>query len=123
MTSKFIASTIWAEVLSEASKFYSDVIGLNIISENRDDRLLFKLGEDQYLFIIEGTPSPTKNSAIENFPVVAFRVENIEKTYDDLTARGIKTLHGIESDDWSRWAILHDPAGNLIELAELIKQL
>jgi len=96
MTSNFIASTIWAENLKETANFYTDIIGLEIIPENRDDRLLFGLGKNQYLFIIKGKPLPIKESAIENFPVVVFRVDNIEMTFEHLTANGIKTLNGIE---------------------------
>jgi catechol-2,3-dioxygenase len=97
MKSKFIASTIWAEDLKEASNFYTNIIGLEKIQENRSDRLLFKLGENQYLFIIKGTPSQPMDPAIDNFPVVAFRVDNIETTFENLTANGIKALNGIES--------------------------
>ena len=123
MTLNFIASTIWADDLEQARQFYTNIIGLETIEENRDDRALFKLGHNQYLFIIKGQPSAPTKSAIKNFPVVAFRVEDIDKTFEMLSAHGIKTLNGIESDDWSRWVLLYDPAGNLIELAELTKEL
>ena len=115
--------TLWAENVPEAAKFYRDVIGLEMIHEHTAERVHFRLGEHRYLVLLKGKPHPATDTAIERFPVVAFHVDDLEEAVDRLNAHGIETLEGIKEDSWSRWVMLHDPAGNLIELAVFTKSL
>jgi len=109
--------SLWAEDVPEAAKFYRDVIGLEMIHHHTAERVHFRLGENRYLVILKGKPHPATKTAIERFPVVAFEVDDLEKAVERLEAHGVGTLKGVEEDSWSRWVMLHDPAGNLIELA------
>lgn len=109
--------TLWAENVPETAKFYRDVIGLEMIHEHTAERVHFTFGKNRYLVILKGKPHPATDAAIERFPLVAFEVDDLEKAVERLEAHGIETLKGLEEDSWSRWVMLHDPAGNLIELA------
>jgi catechol 2,3-dioxygenase-like lactoylglutathione lyase family enzyme len=115
--------SLWTENVPETAKFYRDVIGLEMIHEHTADRVHFRLGEHRYLVLLKGTPHPATDTAIERFPVVAFEVDDLEKAVERLAAHGVETLKGIEEDSWSRWVMLHDPAGNLIELAVFTRSL
>ena len=109
--------SLWAENVPETAKFYRDVIGLEMIHHNAAERVHFTFGKNRYLVLLKGKPHPATETAIERFPVVAFEVDDLEKAYKQLQDHGVETLAAIEEDSWSRWVMLHDPAGNLIELA------
>jgi predicted enzyme related to lactoylglutathione lyase len=98
-------------------------IGLEIIHDHTAERVHFRLGENRYLVLLKGKPHPATDTVIERFPVVAFEVDDLEEAAARLEAHGVETLRGIEEDSWSRWVMLHDPAGNLIELAVFTKSL
>jgi catechol 2,3-dioxygenase-like lactoylglutathione lyase family enzyme len=115
--------SLWAENMPETAKFYRDVIGLEMIHEHIAERVHFRLGENRYLVLLKGKPHPATETAIERFPLVAFEVDDLEKAYKRLQDHGVETLKGIEEDSWSRWVMLYDPAGNLIELAVFTKSL
>ena len=52
------------------------------------------------------------------FPVIAFSVDDLEAAIERLCNRGVEMPSGVESDSTSRWVMLTDPAGNLIELVQ-----
>jgi hypothetical protein len=45
-------------------------------------------------------------------------VDDLEAAVDQLRAHQVDLPWGIETDANSRWVMFHDPAGNLIELAQ-----
>jgi catechol 2,3-dioxygenase-like lactoylglutathione lyase family enzyme len=49
---------------------------------------------------------------------VAFAVDDLEAAVERLRAHGVSLPWGVEEDAGARWVMFHDPAGNLIELAE-----
>jgi predicted enzyme related to lactoylglutathione lyase len=55
-------------------------------------------------------------NAINNI-IVAFAVDDLDAAVERLHAHQIDLSWSIEEDANSRWVILCDPAGNLIELA------
>jgi len=109
--------SLWAENVPVTAKFYRDVIGLEMIHEHTAERVHFRLGKNGYLVLLKGKPHPATDTVVERFPVVAFEVDDLEKAVERLEAHGVETLESIKEDSWSRWVMLHDPAGNLIELA------
>jgi len=115
--------SLWAENVPGNAKFYRDVIGLEMIHEHTAERVHFRLGENRYLVLLKGKPHPATDTAIEHFPVIAFHMDDLEKAVERLEAYGVGTLEGIKEDSWSRWVMLHDPAGNLIELAVFTRSL
>ncbi len=118
MNPKLAVVTIHAENVAKTAAFYRDIIGLELIPHHDPDRMQFKMGDDLYLVILKGKPSPVTDTTIERFPVIAFRVDDLDKAVAELRERGVEIPLGIEEDAVSRWVMLHDPGGNLIEIAE-----
>ena len=113
-----IVVTLWAEDVKATAHFYLDVLGLELLPGHHGRGPVFKLG-DVHLLILAGKPQPPLNPEPERFPVIAFSVEDIDRAAVKLKQASVELPWGVEQSPDSRWIMFHDPAGNLIELAEL----
>ena len=80
------------------------------------DRPHFDLG-GVCLVILKGRSLPPLDPVPARFPIVAFAVDDLDAAVERLRAHHVELPWGIEEDAGSRWVMLRDPAGNLIELA------
>jgi catechol 2,3-dioxygenase-like lactoylglutathione lyase family enzyme len=117
MPIRLAVASLWADNVPETAHFYRDVIGLQLLSHH-GHYPHFDLG-GCYLVILKGKPVPPQDPTPERFPIFAFSVDDLDEAMDRLRAHQVELPWGIERDSTSRWAMFHDPAGNLIELAEL----
>jgi catechol 2,3-dioxygenase-like lactoylglutathione lyase family enzyme len=111
MNARLAVISLWAEDVSLTVHFYRDVLGLRLLPHH-GDRPHFDL-DGVYLVILKGTPNP----APTRFPLVAFAVNDLDAAIAHLRTHRVDLPWGIEEDAGSRWVMLRDPAGNLIELA------
>lgn len=112
---KLAIVSIMAENLHQTVHFYRDVLGLNLLPDH-GHRFAFDVGEN-ILVVVKGVPgNPADEST--RFPVLTFTVQDIELALEHLEEHGVETLNGIESGGDTRWVLFHDPAGNLVELAQ-----
>jgi catechol 2,3-dioxygenase-like lactoylglutathione lyase family enzyme len=110
--------TLWAEDVPATAHFYRDVLGLRLLPHHHGGRPHFDLG-GTFLTLLPGKPQPALDSQPPRFPVLAFAVDDLDGMAARLQAHGVALPWGIEQDADSRWAMFHDPAGNLVEVAEL----
>jgi predicted enzyme related to lactoylglutathione lyase len=68
-----------------------------------------------YLAILRGQPIHPPDAEV--FPLVALSVEDLDAAVERLKLRKVELVQEIEEDSTSRWVLLRDPGGNLIELA------
>jgi predicted enzyme related to lactoylglutathione lyase len=108
--------SLWAEDVPAITHFYQDVVRLDLLPHH-GERPHFKLG-DTHLAILKGRPVPAQDSEPPNFPVVAFAVQDLDAAVERLQAHAVEIPWGIKEGAESRWVMFHDPAGNLIELAQ-----
>ena len=109
---------IFVSDLAEAKRFYAGVLGFPVKSE-MPNRLEFAHAScDFAAFKCE------KDAIIEDYANVArsvfvFEVESIEKTMDNLRAKGVVFLHQTPAEnEFSRYAAFADPFGNVHEIFE-----
>jgi catechol 2,3-dioxygenase-like lactoylglutathione lyase family enzyme len=117
MQPKLAVISLWAADVVAAAHFYRDVIGLKLLLHDQQ-RPHFDLG-GVYLVILKGRPLPPLDPVLARFPIVAFEVDDLDAASAQLRAHDVDLPWGIEEDSGSRWVMFHDPAGNLIELAQL----
>jgi catechol 2,3-dioxygenase-like lactoylglutathione lyase family enzyme len=109
--------------LQKAKKFYADTLGLNVI-DNPMGIIELQIEGSNNIMIY---PKPTHEPA--TYTVLNFPVDDIEKTVDELTARGIvfeqyegeiKTNEkGISTNSGGpKIAWFKDPAGNILSVLE-----
>jgi catechol 2,3-dioxygenase-like lactoylglutathione lyase family enzyme len=116
MIYKVTVISLWAKDVPATAHFYRDVIGLRLLSHH-NDRPHFDIN-GTYLTILKGTPIPAQSSEPEQFPLLAFAVDDLDKAIENLRNHDIQLPWDVEQDGNSRWIIFRDPAGNLIELVQ-----
>jgi len=116
MSVKFAVISIWAEDVIASAHFYRDVLGLDLLAHH-DSRPHFKV-DGVYLVILKGTPAPAQNADPDRYPLFALSVDDLDGMVKRLEAHHIQLPWGVERNSAERWAMFHDPAGNLIELVE-----
>jgi catechol 2,3-dioxygenase-like lactoylglutathione lyase family enzyme len=115
--------SLWADDVPTTAHFYRDVLGLRLTPHHGATASPhFDLG-GVYLIILKGQPRPAANAVPARFPLVAFGVDDLDAALERLRAHGVALPWGVEEDAGSRWAMFHDPAGNLIEIAQFKKRL
>jgi catechol-2,3-dioxygenase len=108
--------------LPTTAHFYRDVIGLSLLPHH-GGRVAFGLGDGVHLVILKGEPNLDENLEADRFPTIAFEVEDLDGAVERLKAHGVELPWGIEENQSARWVMFHDPAGNLIELAQLSRSI
>lgn len=116
MTTRFAVVTLWAEDVAASAHFYRDVLELQP-SPHLGPRPHFRV-DGVYLVILKGTPAQARDTIPARFPLFALAVDDLDERVRRLEKHGIELPWGIETDADGRWIMFHDPAGNLIELAE-----
>jgi catechol 2,3-dioxygenase-like lactoylglutathione lyase family enzyme len=113
--------SLWAEDVPTAARFYEDVLKLPPLPHHlpHGERPHFDLG-GTYLTILQGKPIPAQDAEPPHFPLVAFAVDDLDSAVERLRAHGVELPWGIKEGIDSRWIAFHDPAGNLIELVQLV---
>ncbi len=117
METRLAVVSIWTPDLPGAVHFYHDVVGLTQLPSH-DERPHFNLGEAR-LVLLSGKPVREHESKPERFPLLAFQVEDLDAVIERLADNQVPFPWGIEQDTTARWVMVHDPAGNLIELVEI----
>ena len=108
----------------KAKKFYKEILELDVSEIPEMHGLLeLHIGDDNKVLVY-----PKSNHAPATFTVLNFPVENIEKTVDELSGRGVHFEHyegkmktdkkGIFRGDGPKIAWFKDPAGNILSVLE-----
>ena len=113
---KLFVVTLWAPNISESLHFYRDVLGLNLLPHH-EGQPAFTVGDEIHLTIRKGKPALVENAS--PFPVIAFQTANLEHAIQHLQAHNVKMVGDIVTKPSARYCMFHDPAGNLLEIAEL----
>jgi catechol-2,3-dioxygenase len=116
MNTRIAVVSLWAPDVAAAAQFYRDVIGLRSVKQ-RHKRPHFSLG-GTYLVLLQGQPAAAEDAVPAHFPLLAFAVDDLDAALERLREHGVSLPWGVGHDAHSRWAMFHDPAGNLIELVE-----
>ena len=108
----------------EASRsFYHDTLGLEILREDKDDRIVFRCGGGTQFAVTKSTVG-TRDSQTQ----MAWRVPDIEAALADLRSRGVRieeygkpdpvTVNGVADmgHSWAAWFI--DPSRNVLAVVQ-----
>jgi glyoxylase I family protein len=109
---------IFVSDLSEAKRFYCDVLGFALRTED-NNRLEFEHeGCDFVAFKCKS------NATVENYSqmarsVLVFEVPSLDESFNDLRSKGVHFLHAKPAENsLSRYAAFTDPFGNVHEIYE-----
>ncbi|MHB0856803.1 MAG: VOC family protein [Anaerolineae bacterium] len=127
MFSRSVSATIAVVDLDRARSFYEDKLGLNLIRSDVQG-LEFDAGEGTRLQVYK-RPTPANCDQT----VAAFEVDDVGRTVQDLSDRGIQFEHydldwlktdaqGIASVSGEKAAWFKDPEGNILALYERVSE-
>ena len=107
---------IWTENLDRLLDFYRDTLGLTPHSV-RPEFVAFSWGE---MRLSIGKHSEVRGRTSEPHRImVNLAVDDIQATYQALTARGVEFLRPPEREHWGGWVgTFADPDGNLLQLLQ-----
>jgi catechol 2,3-dioxygenase-like lactoylglutathione lyase family enzyme len=109
--------------LDASRQFYRDTLGLEILREDEDDRIVFRCGAGTQLVVTHSTVGTTDTQT-----QMAWRVPDLRAALDDLRARGVRieeydapdpvTTDGIADmgHSWAAW--FTDPSGNVLAVVQ-----
>ena len=107
--------------ISKAVEFYSGLLGFpeqfSLTRENGDPWLTYlKVAENQFIELFPGADGIHENPTCSSLVHICLQVDDIQKTYQELTAKGL-VAHSepkLGADgSWQFWT--NDPDGNPIE--------
>jgi catechol 2,3-dioxygenase-like lactoylglutathione lyase family enzyme len=117
------AITLFVEDLAECKRFYGSVFGLPVANED-DASAVFIFGElmVNLLSVTEAPeliePAPVGGADAGRRLQLTVPVDDVDKVYAELTARGVSFLNGPMDRPWGiRTAAFADPAGHVWEIA------
>jgi catechol-2,3-dioxygenase len=122
MNVKIAVVSLQAEDVELVVHFYRDVIGLKLAVVHPGHKPCFDL-QGVYLVICKAHAKTAESGKMDQFPLIAFSVEDLDKAIQLLEHHQVSLPWGIEKDFSSRWVKLYDPAGNLIELVEWMSEM
>jgi catechol 2,3-dioxygenase-like lactoylglutathione lyase family enzyme len=111
---------VWVGVVTEdiaaQRAFYRDVLGLKELAAG-DDWVQFDMGSGRLLELLLKSRAPQYE---ERRFQVGFAVEDIQRAVEELHARGVEQLTGIEGgpDSGQYWCYFRDPEGNVFEVVQ-----
>jgi catechol 2,3-dioxygenase-like lactoylglutathione lyase family enzyme len=108
--------------IAKAKRFYGETLGLKVSEEHRHLRLHLESGAMVLIY-------PKPNHSPASYTVLNFPVADVEKTVDDLVARGVRfeiydvpglktDAKGIARGDGPIIAWFKDPAGNILSILD-----
>ncbi len=112
-----------ARDLEASRRFYRDTLGLELIREDEDDRLVFRCGGGTQIAVTKSTVGTSDTQT-----QMAWRVPDIHAALEDLRARGVRieeyeapdpvTTDGIADmgHSWAAWFI--DPDRNVLAVVQ-----
>lgn len=115
-TGKLIVVTLWAPDVSEILHFYGNILGLDLLPHH-EKQPAFVVGDGVHLMIRKGTPIPIEDTV--TFPIVAFQVDDLNEAIQHLQIHGVELTTKIITNPSTSYVMFRDPAGNLLEIAEL----
>ena len=108
------AVRIWTDQLEETRKFYTEILPFEVTIDGSKDG-----------WIIIGTPSI--DLILENddgkwasrYTGLSFWVDNIQETYEELSAKGVEFVAPPKQQDWGGWlADFKDCTGNTLTFVQ-----
>jgi lactoylglutathione lyase len=126
MKAKFVYTGIRVKDLDESIKFYTEILSMKLthrakIKETKGEIAVLEDDDDGKMLELnyydKESPFYVDYEVGEALDHLAFKVDNLDKTIEELNKRGIKIELEIKSGD-IRWIYIKDPNGIWIEIYE-----
>ena len=106
-----------------AKEFWTTKVGFELLQdapmgdEFGGGRWIEVAPPDKHIILVLFTPEEQQH-LIGTFSNVLFTCEDIQKTHEELTARGVEFTEAPSKQFWGWWAVFKDPDGNRYGLGQ-----
>jgi catechol 2,3-dioxygenase-like lactoylglutathione lyase family enzyme len=106
--------------MKKSIDFYTNVLGMEKKQESEDWVEFLKQGTVLALHPIKKSRkvNTSENQRIPN-TLIGFNVSDLEAACNELRAKNVKFYKNLKSESFGKHAIIQDPEGNLISIAEM----
>ena len=108
--------------VEDMKTFYAETLGFtDTMHDPRSDYLMVRTGPSSSLGFMPPMPGPPEQWRPPREPAIYLRVEDVDRAYQELTARGVTFQQEPTDMPWGdRVATLRDPEGRQVSLAQPI---
>ena len=103
-----------------AKAFWTEQMGFELVQDNpfgEGERWIEVQPPDKGTILVLYTP-PEAKELVGTFSNVLFHAEDINKTHEELTERGVEFVEEPSQQFWGWWAMFKDPDGNTYGLGQ-----
>lgn len=104
----------WVSDMERAVRFYREVLGLPLVSQQGDNWAVFDAGGRQFALhrVVDGHPTTPGGAT------AVFSVDDLDRARSVLSERGVAFGHEGDVEGYARFASFEDPDGNTVQLIE-----
>ncbi len=121
MLSRVRSVGIYVGNQDRAKEFWTQTLGFDVIQDNPMGqgegaaRWIEVAPPDRNVILVLYTPD-AQQDRIGTFSNVLFECDDVQQTYQELTAKGVEFPDPPRQEFWGWWAMFKDPDGNLYGL-------
>ena len=105
MIKKIVDMAVMVSDAAAAAKWYSEKLGFKTVSSEGHWITVAPEGSQTVLHLCEAKLEPGNTG-------IAFSSDDIDRTYEELTSRGVEFTSKPEDKGWGKFAMFRDPSGN-----------
>lgn len=106
--------------MKKSIEFYNNVLGMEKKQESEDWVEFLKQGTVLALHPKKKTKNHQKQEATKSGNIlIGFNIGDLESVCNDLNKKNVKFYKNLKNESFGKHAIIEDPEGNLISLAEM----
>jgi lactoylglutathione lyase len=103
--------------METSTRFYRDVLNLPIKSQSKDWTEFFN--RETVLALHPARKAPNQSTSPQGNVLVGFMVSDLEAEVQQLQKKNVKFFKRLKEEPFGKHAIIEDPDGHLISLAEI----
>ena len=103
--------------METSTRFYRDVLNLPIKSQTKDWTEFFN--RETVLALHPARKAQAQQSSVQGKVLVGFMVSDLEAEVEQLQKKNVKFFKKLKDEPFGKHAIIEDPDGHLISLAEI----
>ncbi len=114
---------IYVDDQDRAKGFWSNVMGFDVLQDVPMGgdfgaaRWIEVVPPDKHISLVLFAPEEQQH-LVGTFSNVLFTCDDIERTHEELTARGVEFVDAPSKQVWGWWAVFKDPDGNTYGLGQ-----
>lgn len=128
MFNKIGANVLFVHDLDVSTRFYRDVLGLEVVFTDPVS-VAYRMADQDFLLLkttaaaeMLGETLVAHRSSVGQHVMLCADVENVDASYNTLVAQGVTFLHAPADQDWGiRSAYFADPDGHIWEIRHSLR--